>query len=357
MLALADKPASTNTQGPIVKKPRRASKIANPAESDPGPMRMVRLSAGCGRLLGTIAPAAARVPSMMSVMEKRVLFNLARQRYAGEGVIIDAGTFLGASTAAFGMGLAANPRIAEIRARWGRPIVSFDRGIIQPGMPGFFRRNKITDAGEIGDSFLPLLEANIAPVADLVDLRIGDILETTHGLDYPVEILFLDIFKNPELCRHVLRQFLPKLIPGRSFVIQQDYFYEHLPFINVAQEFFGEYFNYVGEVCSSALFQCIRAIPPEAIAQFEAGLPGEEQIRLASIAMQRSCDPARRFMMALSKVRLIRQLFGNEVARAQLDYVKDDYPEQVISALPRLQEALLSLEQLCASDKEPVAVA
>jgi hypothetical protein len=293
-----------------------------------------------------------KVPSMMSMLEKRVLFTLARERYTGEGLIIDAGIFLGASTVCFGEGLRQNREAKKILKRIKKPIISFERGIINPGMPAFFKRNNVEGMAEPGESFASAVADNIAPVADMVDLRIGDILETARGIDSPIEILFLDVLKLPEISRFVARNFFPRLIPGVSIVIQQDYFYERLPFIKTDQEFFADHFTYIGEVCSTALFLCTKHIPVSVVEKLEAGLSAREQERLAGIAMQRSADPTRRYMMALSKVRLIKQLHGTDSAQDYLAYVLKDYPDQVASTLPRLKEALGSIERLCNGSDE-----
>lgn len=310
-------------------------------------LRIARLAPAFARLMGTISPAATKVPSMMSMLEKRLLFNLARNYYVGEGIIIDAGIFLGASTVCFGEGIRKNPLAAAICARWAKPIVALELGIINPGMPAFFKRHDVAGMGEPGESFSPTLERNIRSVADLVELRLGDIRETAADIASPIEILFLDVLKLPEISRFAIRQFFPRLIPGRSIVIQQDYFIDLLPFIRTDQEFFAEYFTYIGEVCSTALFLCIKAIPESEIERLEAGISSEEQERMASVAMQRSADPARRYMMAISKVRLMRQLYGNESAQDYLRLVKKEFPDQVSSHLPRLKDALTSIERLC----------
>lgn len=310
-------------------------------------LRIARLAPAFARLMGTISPAATKVPSMMSMLEKRLLFNLARNYYTGAGIIIDAGIFLGASTVCFGEGIRKNPQAAAIRARWAKPIISLELGIINPGMPVFFKRHDVEGMGAAGESFSPTLERNIAPVADLTDLRLGDICQTAADISSPIEMLFLDVLKLPEISRFAIRQFFPRLIPGRSIVIQQDYFIDLLPFIRTDQEFFAEYFTYIGEVCSTALFLCIKAIPESEIERLEAGISAEEQERMASVAMQRSSDPARRYMMAISKVRLIRQLHGNEAAQDYLRFLKKEFPDQVATHLPRLKDALISIERLC----------
>ncbi len=315
------------------------------------PMRAARMLPSFGHLLGSIEPAAYKVPSMMSMVEKRVLFNLARKHYSGEGVIIDAGIFLGGSTVCFGEGIRANAHARAIKRAWDKPVIAFEKAIIGNRMPEFFDRNNVTGMGAPGESFADALRENIAAVADLVDLRIGDIMETARGVDHPVEILFLDVLKLPDISKFMIRQFFTRLIPGVSIVVHQDYFYELLPYIMTDQEFFRDYFTFIGEACSTALFLCTKAIPLEAIEQLEAGLSADEQERLVSIALQRSTDPARRFMVALAKTRLINQLQGEDAAYDYLCHVRREFPEQATSPLPRLRQALQAVEKLCAGGR------
>lgn len=323
-----------------------------PKEAEP--MRMTRLIAPFSRLVGTIPQTALKVPSMMSVAEKRLLHGLARDRYSGEGIIIDGGIFLGASTRCFGEGVLANAHYGEIQRRWKKPIISFERGLVNPTMLAFFERNKVPVTAKPGESFAAEILKNVEPVKDLVDLRFGDVLETARGVDSPVEILFLDVLKSPEISKFAIRTFFPLLIPNVSIVIQQDYFYERLPYIKVDQEFFGDHFLFIGEVGSSAAFLCTKAIPSEKISKLEAGVDASEQERLSSVAMQRSADPARRFLMALSKVRLILKLHGKDAAQAYLHFVKGEFPEQAADKRhARLFGSLREVEKLC---KKPGAL-
>jgi len=313
----------------------------------PEPLRMTKLNQSFSRLVGRIPPSALSVPSMMSVPEKRFLYGLASAYYEGHGVIVDAGIFLGASTRCFGEGLQNNPRLQQITRRWKKPVISFERGLINPGMPAFFQRNKLKFSGNVGDSFESEVRRNIEPVKTLIDLRMGDIMQTAHGKE-PVEVLFLDVLKLPEISTFVIRSFFPRLIPGRSIVIQQDYFYERLPYIKTQQEFFGAYFEYIGEIGSTAVYRCSKEIDAAALAGLEA-VPAAEQLRLSSIAMQRSSDPSRRFLMALSKMRLIGKLYGREAAHEYLVFVKGEFPDQVeaTARYSRLNEALTSAEKFC----------
>lgn len=292
------------------------------------PLQMVRLNAAFAPLVDSIPPSCRDTPSMMSLPEKQFLFGLASRYYDGTGLIVDAGIFLGGSTRCFGEGVRSNPRHGEIVRNWPRPIVSYERAIVNPNMPQFFRKHGLTLAAAPGESFESELRRNIDPVKDLVDLRIGDFMDAT-GPDCPVEILFLDILKAPALSLRAFQRFHSRLIPGRSLVIHQDYFFEELPWIKTHQEALADYFEFVGEIASSAIFLCRKEIPQAVLDGLENDVAPAEQLRLASIALHRSADPARRFFMALSKMRLIRKLQGRLAARAYLEVIKTEFPEQV----------------------------
>jgi len=283
---------------------------------------------------------------MMSVAERRFLYGLAAKYYAGEGLIVDAGIFLGASTTCFGAGLRENSNLQHALGEWKRPVVSFERGIVTPTMPAFFKRNALDIDLKPGDSFEALVRANVKPVSDVVDLRIGDILETGK-IEDPVEILFLDVLKLPEINKFVVENYYSRLIPGRSIVVQQDYFYDLLPYVKTYQEYFADYFTYIGEIGSTGVFLCKEKIPQEVTIGIEQKLESEDQIRLATVALQRSIDPARRFLMALSKVRLVRKLLGAKAAQNYLQFVKGEYPGVHENAPLRLREALRGAELVC----------
>ncbi len=310
------------------------------------PLQLTRLDAAFATLVGPIPASCRDTPSMISLPEKQFLFGLASRYYAGKGLIVDAGIFLGASTRCFGEGLRSNPRQEDIVRALPRPIVSYERAIVNPNMPRFFRKHGLPVSAAPGESFEAELRRLIEPVKELVDLRIGDFMDAPE-LDRPVEILFLDILKSSALSLRAFRLFYPRLIPGHSLVVHQDYFFEELPWIKTHQEGLANYFDFVGEVGSSAVFRCRKAVPRPVLDGLD-DLPPAEQLRLASIALHRSADPARRFFMAVSKMRLIRKLQGRAAARAYLESIKAEFPEQVaqtdnrrlVYALRRAEEFL-----------------
>lgn len=321
------------------------------------PLQMTRMNAAFAPLVGSIPLSCLDTPSMMSLPEKQFLFGLASRYYAGTGIIVDAGIFLGGSTRCFGEGVRSNPGLEEITRAWPQPIVSYERAIVNPNMPLFFKKHGVTLSAAPGESFESELRRNIEPVKDLVDLRIGDFMDAAE-LDCPVEILFLDILKAPDLSLRAFRMFHSRLIPGRSVVVHQDYFFEELPWIKTHQEALADYFDFVGEIGSSAVFLCRKEIPRAVLDGLETDLPPAEQLRLASIALHRSADPARRFFMALSKMRLIRKLEGRVAARAYLELVRTEFPEQVAqtknrrltSALRRAEEFLVGKPRKARND-------
>ena len=321
--------------------PRGAALNEQQVEPDPGslPLRTVHVNAAFARLVGVLPQHLAQFPSMMSVDEKRLLFGAASKYFSGQGLIIDAGIFLGGSTLCFGEGLRVNSRFGSLRNKFAKPIISFDRAIVSARMPDFFKRNNVELDAAPGDSFADYLKNAIKPVEDLVDLRIGDIVETMKTLDEPIEILFLDVLKTPEVSKAVLSHFFPMLVPGRSIVVQQDYIYERLDYIKTDQEIFGDYFTYIGEVGSSAIFLCTRKIGSEAVAKLNGEISSSEQERFASIAMQRSIEPSRRFLMAVSKVCLLARLHGREVANEYYQMIRSEFPDECLSKSARLIEA------------------
>jgi hypothetical protein len=326
--------------GGNAEQPRRSGTA--PQESGPMPL----LASPFDELLEPLPEAALAVPSMMSIPERQFLYGLAKNYYRGTGVIVDAGIFLGASTNCFGEGLKSNRRARHSAVQ--RPLISFERGVVSPTMPAFFRRNNLPISLQPGESFAEVTRNYVKPVAELVDLRIGNIMQI-GAVDAPIEILFLDVLKLPEIAKYVVEHYYSLLIPDHSIVIQQDYFADLLPYIKTYQEYFSEYFSYVGEISSSAIFKCIKKIPQNETIGFHDRLSAEEQIRLASVALQRSHDPMRRFLMALSKLRLIRRLHGPQAALDYLYFIKEEYPQQMesLARVPRLREALQSAEDYC----------
>ncbi len=268
-------------------------------------------------------------PSMISREEKRQLFEAASIQYQGEGRIVDAGIFLGGSTMCFGQGIDHNRQKNKILARWPKPIVSFEQALINPGMFKHFDRHGLTVKGKVGDTFEPALRELISPVLDKVDLRIGDITKASWSPDEPIEILFLDVIKTPEINTFVLKTFFPHLIPGKSLVIQQDYFLDLLPYLKVGQEFFADHFEFVAEVGPTAVFRLTKRITAKDVQADPMNfLPLDEKLKLVDRAASRSKNRPRQFMTALSKTHIVGEELGGRKGLEELEALVLKFPDQ-----------------------------
>ncbi len=178
---------------------------------------------------------------------------------AWNGLIIDAGCFVGASTVAFAQGLERS-RLSE-KAR-ERRIISYDL---------FYASQRIIDralpnAGlSEGDSFEPIFRNNIRPYARYIDVRSGDIIEATAP-SRPVTVLFVDILWSTEAAVHFGRTFYPMLERRRSVLIHQDFVYPYLPWIVLSMGMLMDRFSISRNIPHSSLvFNVERSVRPEDI--------------------------------------------------------------------------------------------
>lgn len=283
-------------------------------------------------------------PSMMSLVEREVLYGLASNYYEGKGAIIDAGVFLGASTRIFGKGVSVNAQKSEIIGQFKKPIVTFEHGQLGKGMMGFFERHGVdtTDLIE-GTSFVPLLRKMIKDVRPMIDLRVGDILKQKWDKT-PIEILFLDVVKSAEINQFVFENFFPRLIPGKSIVIQQDYFIDRLPFLKISQELLDPYFEYIGNAQSSGYFLLKKKIPAKAIkdATNPMGRKLEKKLSLIENCADRiRFDRDRSYLVLISKI---------------IQILDDQDYDTGVAALAELNEAFPEQSQLLTSSKNRLAM-
>jgi predicted O-methyltransferase YrrM len=243
---------------------------------------------------------------MISPQERRLLYTLAKKHFRNQGRIVDAGTFLGASTVTFAQGLIDNSEYIDTGNK-NKPIISFDQAIVRKNFKNHAVKHGLTVLPE-GESFGDLLRDLIDPYIAKVELVIGNLLQYDGDSLGEIEICFLDILKSEELNKHALSVFFPKLMPG-AYVIQQDYFFDGLPFIKVAMEALAEHFDYLGEVRSSALFRLKSRISSYQIARvFNRKPSAHEQLQLHKKAETRTGSPSRQYLMQLSRSRLLASL-------------------------------------------------
>lgn len=222
-------------------------------------------------------PAVARrlregdaVPGMLSFAERALLREVVRQTWRGEGAVVDGGSFFGSSLVAAADGMLAGQVLADVPASRfpdGKPIHGFELGYLPAPKSDQVDRRRVYAGIEyhLGDSFVPVLEKAVAPYADLVSLHIGDLNDESWD-GSPIEVAFIDVCKTIRLNAHVSAEFYPALIPGGSTLIHQDFFFDRLPWIRVTMGYLKDYFSWEGQVFSSSVFRCTRAVPADVAA-------------------------------------------------------------------------------------------
>ncbi len=286
---------------------------------------------------------------MLSERERHLLFNLTESHYRGDGAIVDAGSFFGSSTVALAEGLRANPRFRTIMKKAvAKPIVSYDIGFLPAPLSGSVTKETGGTVYTWGESFVPILERNIVGHEDIVELKIGDFLNEKWPAR-PIEICFIDLAKTNDLNVHTFRQLFPAFIPGQTLLVQQDFFFDRLPWIKVLMGYLSDHFEWLGQVGPSALYRYTTPINPEkySIDPFTE-LPIEERVVLHKQGDNELLPVRRRFALAMSLCYLYETVGPEEALRAARE-VKSDFTDYVAtdhSAARRLQRAIEQFDRL-----------
>ena len=204
-----------------------------------------------------IPPRVKKIPTMLTDEEGRMLRWIAEFDYQGVGAICELGTFVGGSTARLAYGLSLNKRSSS-------PIHCFDRYECAENMkPELLYKHGIEPFE--GQDILPISKNMLKEFTDLLRFHKCNILDVRWA-DGPIEFLFIDIMKTVEISNHVGRTFFPHLIPGRSLLVQQDYFHFRNPWIVAQMELLRDHFDLLAYTESnSAIFRCVKEVTPDSL--------------------------------------------------------------------------------------------
>jgi hypothetical protein len=248
---------------------------------------------------------------MLSLDERRMLHHYAESA-SGAGSIIDAGAFLGASAFSIALGLAKNKQVKRKQV-----IFSYDQFT-----PDKVSKDYITKYFPNFDavSFKSIFDEQLGDHAQYIVVKEGNFLDM-KWTGHEIELLFIDICKSAELNGHLISQFFPSLIPGKSIVIHQDYHHPYLYWIHITMQVLAEYFEVIHEqVCSSMVWR-IRNHPPHEVLQrcIDYSFSAEEQVQLIMAAYHKLA-PLNRGGVALAIVVLEHQLNGRQSAIKKLKW-------------------------------------
>ncbi len=156
-------------------------------------------------------PSLPDLPGMTSDSECRYLYWLCNSRLAGNGDVVEVGSWLGRSSIHIAAGLAASDRTT--------PLHCFDGFAWAPNDSGKFALPL-----RPGDDFQKYFLENLSAFSDRVTAHKTKIAAIQWG-GSPIELLFLDAPKKlPEITR-CLQVFGPSLQPGEATIAIQDYLY------------------------------------------------------------------------------------------------------------------------------------
>ncbi len=296
----------------------------------------------------TLPERARTTDGMVSERERRLAYLLARDHYQGGGFIIDGGMLLGSSGVSLAEGLLASSAYQENRLGLDgrRPIVGYELGVLPLNGPKAQELQVGETTIHFGESFAPALLQNTAPYREVMEVRIGDLLEQFWDPQDRIKILFIDVAKTPLLNQHVFEQFFPCLVPGESYVVQQDFFFDRLPWIKVLMGYLADHFEWLGQVGPSSVYRYVKAIPAS---KFQVDphrdLPKKERLRLHALAQDARLPDRRRFALDVSLAYLHAELEGPAAGSRQLDLAIDQHADYIYdtkagaSALSRLARA------------------
>jgi len=195
---------------------------------------------------------------------------LAKSYYTGAGKIVDAGAFLGGSAYCFGYGLSENDNIEDKNKRIesydmfkskGKYYLDFIRVnfLTRQQQPGVAIQY-IHDLPEEEYDFEELYRFQTARYEDYININKGDFTKMSWDKSNPIEILFIDLAKAKKVNDHCVTEFFECLIPGKSVLIQQDY-YSMLTYLHLIMEYFDDHFEFVADAGGgSRSFICTKAI-------------------------------------------------------------------------------------------------
>jgi predicted O-methyltransferase YrrM len=206
---------------------------------------------------------AAEGIAFTTTEEQKLLTRIASTHAESNGVILDGGAFLGASTVSLARGL--NERCTSKKRR----IISIDHFTVQDE----YVHAKLHQSGinvSYGDSILELYLHNTRSVRQHIETRAGEATRVGR-IQEIVDIAFIDISKTPALNSFISLEWFRRMIPGHSVVIQQDFHSPVFPWIPASMGVAAEYFSVaVPKVGETAVFRLEKPLPSSVLSKMAA---------------------------------------------------------------------------------------
>ena len=197
---------------------------------------------------------------MTSIEEREYWKSVTKNKYKGNGAIVDLGSWFGSTTFSLAEGLANN----TIVERQKKKIYAFDLFEWEDWMEPYVKGTQFENFYKPGEDFSGAFKMSTKKYAHFIIHKKADLLiENWKGGD--VEILLVDAMKSMELCKAIFKNFYPHLIVGNSYVFHQDFAHYFTYWIHLLHFVVRDYFEVVKDsnVNGSLAFHYKKLIPKE----------------------------------------------------------------------------------------------
>jgi hypothetical protein len=262
-----------------------------------------------------------KTPGMLSLDERKYLYLAAKEHFSGVGSIVDAGALFGASAFSLAAGLADNPHANAS----SHPLHSYD-WFLHDRYSALLLNESLGLQVSEGEDFFDIYLQHVAPVGRWITVHRGDFTNARRPIE-PIEILFVDICKSQLLNSHLIKEFFPALVEGRSLLVHQDYHHPHLPHIHITMEYLSDNFSLETQCvgAGSIVFRYLHHPTKSEIEKCIAySFASNEKLDLMQRAIER-LSPENRAYIALANVILILMVSGRAAAETELANVMNLY--------------------------------
>jgi hypothetical protein len=274
------------------------------------------------------------VPTMLQAQEQALLYWAARDYADGSGAIVDAGCFLGGSSASLLAG------VRDRREPWtGPPVTSYDLFKVEEyTIKRFFSSE---DRLAVGDSFRSVYDRRIGAYPGPHVVREGDI--ASLGWDGgPIDVLFVDVLKSWDINDAFLRDFFPHVVPGETLLLHQDYGWGDIPWLQITVELMRDSLRWLDAIpAGTHAFLVEKPIPDKVLAMSVKDLPAASKLELIDQAIANNEGEARE-MAQVAKGVLLGNLGRASEGRRMIDAVTARNPGGHVERCGTRTSAMLS---------------
>jgi len=254
---------------------------------------------------------------MLTVDDKQLYYQVARDLYTFSGSIVDLGAFCGATATALVVGMINNKHFSS-HTMPTATVYSYD---LFKAFGSSDSLNWYYDGARTfkeGDDFFDVFCEITRRFSNFIVPHQGDVAQAPYGGPL-IELLSIDVCKSRETTDAVFRKFMPMLLPG-AYILQQDFIHPWHPYLHTAIGYFADHFEVIHEnpLGSTVLYRLTRPIEWTQLAGFSDSCLKRKETWLPLMDRAFSQIRAKRSLHALraARVLLVAEVEGVAAAEA-----------------------------------------